>query len=74
MKGDQIFVSQKQLQRSRVIALVEAEQMTLKEVEEKMGVSYRQAKRIGKGAREKGAKGSSMAMRAVLHKTVFPMF
>jgi transposase len=57
MKGDYILMSQKQLQRFRVIGLVEAEKMTLREAAEKMGVCYRQAKRIGKRVREKGVQG-----------------
>ena len=57
MKGDQILMSQKQLQRFRVMSLVEAGKITLKEAAEKIGRSYRQAKRIWKRFREKGVQG-----------------
>jgi hypothetical protein len=57
MKGDKIFMSQEQLQRFRVMGLVEAEKITLKDGAGKMGISYRQAKRIWKRVREKGAQG-----------------
>jgi transposase len=57
MKGDKIFMSQKQLQRFRVIGLVEAEKISLKDGAGKMGISYRQAKRVRKRVRERGAQG-----------------
>lgn len=57
MKGDKILMSQKQLQRFRVVGLVEAEKISLKDGAGKMGISYRQAKRIWKRVREKGAQG-----------------
>src|SRR5512135_1248891 len=57
MKGDKIFMSQEQLQRFRVMGLVEAEKISLKDGAGKMGISYRQAKRIWKRVREKGAQG-----------------
>jgi len=57
MKGDKITLSQRQLQRFRVMSLVEAGKITLKEAAEKIGRSYRQAKRIWKRVREEGAKG-----------------
>ena len=57
MKGDNILMSQEQLQRLRVIGLVEAEKISLREAAEKMGVCYRQAKRVGKRVREEGAQG-----------------
>ncbi|MCA1601428.1 MAG: ISNCY family transposase [Acidobacteria bacterium] len=46
MKEDKIFVNQEQLQRWQLIELVRAGQITLKEAAAKMGVSYRQAKRL----------------------------
>jgi transposase len=57
MKGDQILMSQRQLQRFRVMSLVEAGKITLKEAAEKIGRSYRQAKRIWKRVKENGAEG-----------------
>ncbi len=58
MKGDKILMSQRQLQRYRVMSLVEAGKITLKEAAEKIGRSYRQAKRIWKRVKEKGVKGA----------------
>jgi transposase len=57
MKGDKITLSQRQLQRFRVMGLVEAGRITLKEAAEKIGRSYRQAKRIWKRVKEEGVKG-----------------
>jgi len=57
MKGEKILMSQKQLQRFRVVGLVESGRITLEEAAVKIGVSYRQAKRIWKRVREKGAQG-----------------
>ncbi len=50
-------MSQKQLQRFRVVRLVESGRMTVKEATGKMGVYCQQAKRIRKRVREKGAQG-----------------
>ena len=57
MKGDTITLSQRQLQRVRTMSLVEAGKITLKEAAEKIGRSYRQAKRIWKRVKEEGVKG-----------------
>jgi len=57
MEGDKITLSQKQLQRLRVMSLVEAGKITLKEAAEKIGRSYRQAKRIWRRVKEEGGKG-----------------
>jgi transposase len=57
MEGEKVLMSQRQLHRFRVVGFVESGRITLKEAAEKMGVSYRQAKRIGKRVREKGAQG-----------------
>jgi len=57
MKGEKITLSQRQLQRYRVMCLVEAGKITLKEAAEKIGRSYRQAKRIWKRVKEGGVKG-----------------
>jgi transposase len=57
MEGEKVFMSQRQLQRLEVMSLVEAGKITLKEGAEKIGMSYRQTKRIRKRVQEKGAKG-----------------
>ncbi len=57
MEGEKIFMSQRQLQRLVVMGLVEAGKITLKEAAQKIGRSYRQAKRIWKRVKEEGAKG-----------------
>lgn len=50
-------MGQKQLQRLRVLEMVEVGRITLKEAGEKIGVSYRQTKRIRRAVKEKGIKG-----------------
>ena len=50
-------MSQRQWQRWHVMGLVEGGKITLKEAGEKIGVSYRQAKRIRKAIRERGIGG-----------------
>ncbi len=50
-------MSQKQLQRFRVVGFVESGQISLQDAAKKMGVSYRQAKRICKRVGEKGPQG-----------------
>jgi len=57
MEGEKILMSQRQLQRLAVMGLVEAGKITLKEGAEKIGMSYRQTKRIRKRVQEKGARG-----------------
>jgi transposase len=57
MEGEKILMSQRQLQRWHLIGLVEVGKITLGEAGEKMGVSYRQAKRIRRAVKQKGAKG-----------------
>ena len=49
-----IFVSERQYQRWRIIELVELGKVTLSEAGIKMGVCYRQAKRIRQAARARG--------------------
>lgn len=46
MKEEKILMSQRQLQRWQVMGLVEGGKITLKEAKEKIGLSYRQAKRV----------------------------
>ncbi|MCJ7641571.1 MAG: ISNCY family transposase [Desulfobacterales bacterium] len=50
-------MGQKQLQRWHLMKMVEVGKITLKEAGERIGVSYRQAKRIGRAIRERGMKG-----------------
>jgi transposase len=57
MEGEKVLMSQRQLHRFRVVGFVESGRITLKEAAAKMGVSYRQAKRIWKRVRGKGAQG-----------------
>ena len=49
-------MGQRQLQRWYVMKMVEVGKITLKEASEKIGVSYRQAKRIGSAIRDRGMK------------------
>ena len=57
METENILMGQRQLQRWHLIKMVEGRKMTLREAGEKMGVSYRQAKRIRRAIRERGIKG-----------------
>jgi len=50
-------MGQKQLQRWHLMKMVEVGKITLKEAAERIGVSYRQAKRIGRAIRGRGMKG-----------------
>ena len=53
MKGEKIILSQRQLMRWEVMGLVKVGKITLKEAAEKIGVSYRQAKRTKRKVKEK---------------------
>jgi len=57
MKGEKLLLSQRQLQRWHLMKMVEVGKITLKEAGEKIGVCYRQAKRIRRVLREKGMRG-----------------
>ena len=57
METENILMGQKQLQRWHLIKMVEGRKMILREAGEKMGVSYRQAKRIRRAIRDRGIKG-----------------
>jgi len=50
-------MGQKQLQRWHLMEMVEGGKITLKEAGEKIGVSYRQSKRIRRAVRDQGMKG-----------------
>jgi hypothetical protein len=57
MEGEKLFVSERQLHKWRIMGLVEVGKITVKEAGEKIGVSYRQAKRIRRVSRDKGVEG-----------------
>ncbi len=57
METERILMGERQLQRWHLLKLVESGKTTLKEAGEKMGVCYRQAKRIKRTVGEKGIKG-----------------
>jgi len=57
MEGEKLLLSQRQLQRWHLMKMVEVGKITLKEAGEKIGVCYRQAKRIRRVLREKGMRG-----------------
>src|SRR4030065_635669 len=57
MEQEKILMGEKQLQRWHLMKMVEVGKITLKEAGERIGVSYRQAKRIGRAIRERGMKG-----------------
>ena len=57
MEGEKLLVTQRQLHKWRIMGLVEVGKITLKEAGEKIGVSYRQAKRLWRAVKERGAKG-----------------
>jgi transposase len=57
MKGDRLVVSQRELQRWQLMGLVEVGKITLGEAADKMGVSYRHAKRIRARVKGEGIKG-----------------
>ena len=56
METEKILMGQKQLQRWHLMKMVEVGKITLREARERIGVSYRQAKRIGRAIRERGMK------------------
>lgn len=57
MERDIVSMSEKELRRYQLLGLVEAKQITLKAASSRMGLSYRQAKRLKKQHREAGAAG-----------------
>ncbi len=54
---EKILMGQRQLKRWHLMKMVEVGKITLREAGERIGVSYRQAKRIGRAIRERGIKG-----------------
>src|SRR4030043_722750 len=57
MEQEKILMGQRELKRWHLMEMVKVGKITLKEASERIGVSYRQAKRIGRGIRERGMKG-----------------
>ena len=57
MEQEKILMGQRELKRWHLMELAKAGKITLKEAGEKIGVSYRQAKRIRRAIRERGIKG-----------------
>jgi transposase len=57
MEQEKILMGQRELRRWHLMELAKAGKITLKEAGEKIGVSYRQAKRIRRAIRERGIKG-----------------
>jgi transposase len=57
MEEEKILMGQKQLQRWHLMKMVEVGKITLKEAGEKIGVSYRQAKRIRRAIKLRGMRG-----------------
>src|SRR4030065_420036 len=58
MEQEKILMGQKQLQRWHLMKMVEVGKITLKEASERIGVSYRQAKGIGRANRGRGGRPS----------------
>jgi transposase len=56
-KQEKVLMGQKELKRWHLMELVKVGKITLREAGEKIGVSYRQAKRIGRAIRERGIRG-----------------
>src|SRR4030042_98450 len=50
-------MGQRELKRWHLMEMVKVGKITLREAGERIGVSYRQAKRIGRAIRERGIKG-----------------
>ena len=55
-KQEKVLMGQRELKRWHLMKMVEIGKITLKEASERIGVSYRQAKRIGRAIRERGMK------------------
>ena len=56
METEKILMGQRELKRWHLMELVKGGKITLREAGEKIGVSYRQAKRIRRAIRERGIK------------------
>lgn len=57
MESGVIKISQRELQRDAILKMVVEERMTLLDAAQKIGVSYRQAKRLKKAYKEQGING-----------------
>jgi hypothetical protein len=64
MEQEKILMGQRQLQRWHVMKMFEGGKITLKETSEKIGVSYRQAKRIGRAIRDREMKALGRGRQA----------
>ena len=64
MKGEKILLSQKQLQRFRIVGLVESGRTSLEEAAVKIGVSYSKPSGSVKGSGKKESRDSCMGMPA----------
>src|SRR4030067_3229445 len=53
---EKVLMGQRELKRWHLMKMVEVGKITLREAGEKIGVSYRQAKRIGRAIRDRGIK------------------
>ncbi len=56
MEQEKILMGQRELKRWHLMEIVKVGKITLREAGERIGVSYRQAKRIGQAIRERGIK------------------
>src|SRR4030065_1482773 len=56
-KQEKVLMGQREFKRWHLMKMVEVGEITLREGGEKIGVSYRQAKRIGRAIRERGIRG-----------------
>ena len=56
METEKILMGQRELKRWHLMELVKGGKITLREAGEKIGVSYRQAKRIRQAIRDRGIK------------------
>jgi transposase len=57
MEQEKILMGQRELKRWHLMEMVKVGKITLREAGERIGVSYRQAKRIGQAIRERGIQG-----------------
>jgi transposase len=57
MEQEKILMGQRELKRWHLMEMVKVGKITLREAGERIGVSYRQAKRIGQAIRDRGIKG-----------------
>src|SRR4030066_911465 len=56
-KQEKVLMGQREIKRCHLMEMVEVGKITLREAGERIGVSYRQAKRVGRAIRERGIRG-----------------